>query len=119
MSINKLFCINWDKSKLTPTQQIDFMGVHFNLQQDLVHPTKEKIGRLVSKAAPFDNNQVVPAQAWESLLGLLSHLETSVPWKKIHLHSNQQNLPVSYRPQIDPGDLPVLIWEESTKVIQW
>ena len=67
--------IKWDKSELTLTQHLDFVGVHFNLQQGLVCPATDKVDKLMSKVALFLNNQFVQVQAQESLLGLLNQLE--------------------------------------------
>ena len=83
--------INLDKSELTPTQQFDFVGVHFGFQRGLLSPATEKMNRLMSKVSPFLSNQFVPAQAWESLLGLLNELENYVPWGKIYLRLILQN----------------------------
>ena len=111
--------INWDKSELDPTQQLDFVGVHFNLLEGTVQPATEKMDRLLTKVFPFLHNLSVPAQAWESLLGLLNQLEAYVPWGKIHIRPIQQNLLLSYSPQRDPHDLPIPVWKDTREAIQW
>ena len=86
--------INWDKLELTPTQQLNFVGIHFDLLEDTVQPATEKMYRLLTKVSPFLHNQSVPAQAWEILQGLLNQLEAYVPWRKIHVRQAKPPPPV-------------------------
>ena len=95
------------------------MGVHFNLQQGLVCRETENLDILKFKVSTFLINQFVPAQTWESLLGLLNQLQSYVPQGKLHLRPIQQNLSLSYRSQTDPNYLPVLVLEESKEATQW
>ena len=44
--------------------------------------------------------------------------EAYVQWGKIHIHPIQQNL-LSYSPQKDPHDLPILVWKDTREAIQW
>ena len=60
---------------------INFVGVHFDILQCTVHTQAEEMDRLMTWVATvtFLNNQVVPVQAWENLLGLLNQLEDYFP----------------------------------------
>ena len=111
--------INWDKSDLEPTQHFDFVGVHFDLEEDLVRPSQDKLHRVQEKAKSFIHNKFVPAQEWESLLGLLNQLEAYVPWGKIHIRPIQYNLHALFRPQVDQHFIPVPVWFQTLKAIQW
>ena len=52
--------INWNKSELNPTQQLDFVGVHFDLLEGTVQPATEKMDRLMTKVSPSLRNQSIP-----------------------------------------------------------
>ena len=96
------------------------MGFHFDLLWSIVRPaTTKKMDRLLTKVSPFLHNQSVPAQAWESLLGLLNQLEAYVPWGQIHILPIHQNLLLSCSPQKDPHDLPISVWKDTREAIQW
>ena len=111
--------INWDKSDLEPTQKFVFVGVQFDLKEDLVSPAEEKWSRLQNKAKTFLQDKLVPAQSWESLLGLLNQLEEYVPWGKIHIRPIQYNLHHCYSPKNHPHHHPVPVWQQTIAALQW
>ena len=111
--------VNWDKSELEPTQKFVFVGVQFDLQEDQVKPAEEKWSRLQAKAEQFLQQTSIPAQIWESLLGLLNQLEEYVPWGKIHIRPIQYNLHHCYSPQKHPHLHPVPVWNQTRVALQW
>ena len=72
----------------------------------------------MTKVSRFLHNQSMPAQTWESLLGLLNQLEAYVPRGKIHIRPIQQNFLLSYSPQKNSHDLPIPLWKDTKQAIQ-
>ena len=98
--------INWEKWELTPTQQLNFLWVHFDLLVGPAQPATEKMDGLLTKVSPFLLNQSILAHVWETLLGLLKQLEAYVLWGETLWPSHSTNPPP---PQKNPHDLPVLM----------
>ena len=111
--------INFDKSDLEPTQKFVFVGIQFDLKEDLVRPAEEKWSHLECKVMVFLQNKLVPAQSWESLLGLLNQLEEYVPWRKIHIRPIQYNLHHCYSSKNHPHHHPVPVWQQTIIALQW
>jgi ribonuclease HI len=118
--IQRLGCvINWEKSELRPTQNFEFVGIHYDLAEAVVSPALEKLERIRLLSTVFLEKSQVRAVKWQKLIGLLSSLEAMVPWGRIHLRAIQLNLNLLWSPQKQPQYHLVPVWEESREEILW
>ena len=67
--------INFQKSELVPTQKLDFLGYHFDLQRGLVFPTQKKLDRLKVQTVSIRKSLVLTPRKLMSLIGTLASLE--------------------------------------------
>ena len=81
--------INFQKSELTPTQKLDFLGYHFDLEKGLVFPTSKNLEKLQTKIEKINKSHMISARGLMSLIGTLVSLEKTVPLGKIHLRPIQ------------------------------
>jgi ribonuclease HI len=93
--------VNFKKSKLTPMQIFVFLGVKFDLTRALVFPTVESLRKLNTWIEFLKGEQVVPARALLSFLGLLNHLADLVPLGRLNIRPIQWYLKCFYKPHVD------------------
>ena len=101
--------INFQKSELVPTQNLDFLGYHFNLQRGLVFPTQNKLDRLKNQTVFIRNSLVLTPRKLLSLIGTLASLEKTVPLGRLHMRPFQWYLKSHWKfPQ--SIEMCALIW---------
>ena len=81
--------INFQKSELIPTQKLDFLGYHFDLQRGLVFPTQKKLDRLNAQTVSIRKSLVLTPRKLMSLIGTLTSLEKTVPLGRLHMRPFQ------------------------------
>ena len=67
--------INFQKAELVPTQNLDFLGYHFDLQKGLLFPTQKKLDRLKVQTVSIRKSLVLTPRKLMSLIGTLVNLE--------------------------------------------
>ena len=113
--------VNFDKSELTPSQRLDFLGYHFDLEKGLVFPTSKSLEKLALIVASLKRNLYISARSLMSLIGLLVSLEKTVPLGRLHIRPFQWHLKNHWKwPQsldkiipVTTGLLKHLKWWES------
>ena len=81
--------INFQKLELVPTQKLDFLGYHFDLQRGLVIPTQKKLDRLKVQTVSLRKSLVLTPRKLMSLIGTLASLEKTVPLGRLHMRPFQ------------------------------
>ena len=81
--------INFQKSELVPTQNLDFLGYHFDLQRGLVFPTQKKLDRFRVQTVSIRKSLVLTPRKLMSLIGTLASLEKTVPLGRLHMRPFQ------------------------------
>ena len=81
--------INFQKSELVPTQKLDFLGYHFNLQRGLVFPTQKKLDQLNIQTVSIRRSLVLTPRKLMSIIGTLASLEKTVPLGRLHMRPFQ------------------------------
>ena len=84
--------VNFEKSELVPTQNLDFLGYHFSLTRALVFPTEKKLLKLHEKIVSIKKALFITARQLMSLIGTLACLEKTVPLGRLHLRPFQWHL---------------------------
>ena len=100
--------INFQKSELVPTQNLDFLGYHFDLQRGLVFPTQKKLDRLKVQTVSIRKSLVLTPRKLMSLIGTLASLEKTVPLGRLHMRPFQWYLRSHWKfPQSLDKSIPV------------
>ena len=111
--------INWGKSELELTQEIEYVGLRYDLKEGMVYPALEKMDRLKVATAPFLEQSKVVAVKWQSLLGLLTSLQNMVPLGRLHVRQIQYNLHSCWSPQKESQETLVPVWDSALQNIFW
>ena len=100
--------INFQKTELVPTQKLDFLGYHFDLQRGLVFPTQKKLDRLKVQTVSIRKSLVLTPRKLMSLIGTLASLEKTVPLGRLHMRPFQWYLKSHWKfPQSLDKRIPV------------
>ena len=100
--------INFQKSELVPTQNLDFLGYHFDLHRGLVFPTQKKLDRLKVQTVSIRKSLVLTPRKLMSLIGTLASLEKTVPLGRLHMRPFQWYLRSNWKfPQSLDKNIPV------------
>ena len=100
--------INFQKSELVPTQNLDFLGYHFDLHRGLVFPTQKKLDRLKVQTVSIRKSLVLTPTKLMSLIGTLASLEKTVPLGRLHMRPFQWYLRSNWKfPQSLDKNIPV------------
>ena len=77
--------INWDKSMLQPTRILDFLGLHFNLEQALISPPDSFLPTLTEVLSRLSPSTVMSARKVSSIISRLSHFAPFITHGRLHL----------------------------------
>ena len=96
------FIINWDKSKLVPTQCPTFLGATIEIPRQLARPSPGRIATIVAAARLLRGRRQAPARTWLRFLGYLSSLVDVLPDCRLLMRPFQLHFLRNYRPGRDP-----------------
>ena len=117
--------INWKKSILEPPRVLDFLGLHFNLEQATVSPQDSFLDPLTSVLSRLSACTVMPACKITSIHSWISHpfihhgclhLRFLQFW--IKRHWSQHTQPWDTQIQLDSEFLTHLLWFNRRAVLQ-
>ena len=110
--------INFEKSDLIPTQEIEFLGYKFDLRVGLVFPTQSKIDRLLEKTVSMLESPQTSPRKLMSLIGSMASMEKTIPLGRLHMRPLQWYLKTHWRyPQ--SLDIPVPVSQVLKQHLQW
>ena len=89
--------VNKDKSELEPKQVFNFVGYQFDLKEDRIRPTAERLQTLQSKIRKIMSSPVCPVRNLMSLIGLLTSTEKQVHLGRLHVRPIQWHLKNNWR----------------------
>ena len=76
--------INFEKSDLILTQEIEFLAYKFNLRVGLVFPTQKKIDFLLEKTVTMLKASHISPRKLMSIIGSMASMEKTIPLGCIH-----------------------------------
>ena len=77
--------INWDKSMLQPSRILDFLGLHFNLEQALISPPASFLPTLTEVLSHLSPSTVMSARKVSSIISRMSHFAPFISSGRLHL----------------------------------
>lgn len=111
--------INWDKSALTPTQVITYLGATIDFRSGTISPTTERVKTLTSFANSVIRKPTLQAREWLRLLGLMASLVDVLPFCRLFMRPIQIHLLKHYKPASDHLFLKVPVTPEARRHINW
>ena len=118
--------INWDKLMLQPSRILDFLGLHFNLEQALISPPDSFLPTLTNVLSHLSPTTVMPARKISFIISRMSHFAPFIYNGRLHLrflqfwfkaqwsqHQQSWDTPI----QLDADFLTYLCWFQSQNVM--
>ncbi len=101
--------VNWEKSKLVPTQRISFLGMEFDSVNQTARLTQERAQSVLNCFKTLSGRTVVPLKLFQRLLGHMAAAAVTVPLGLLHLRPLQHWL---------YGRIPRWAWKRGTYRVQ-
>ena len=79
------FKINWTKSSLTPSQQVEFLGVLWDLKKSVLSVPQDKRLNIITRCREFCHRTTASRRDLESLTGVLNFAASYVDLGRLHL----------------------------------
>ena len=79
------FKINWKKSNLTPSQEVEFLGVMWNLRTSVLSVPLDKQVKIIQKCQEFQRKDSASRREMESLTGVLNFAASYIDLGRLHL----------------------------------
>ncbi len=101
--------VNWEKSKLVPTQRISFLGMEFDSVNQTARLTQECAQSVLNCFKTLSGRTVVPLKHFQRLLGHMAAAAVTVPLGLLHMRPLQHWL---------YGRIPRWVWKRGTYRVQ-
>ena len=111
--------INWDKSMLQPTRILDFLGLHFNLEQALISPPDSFLPTLTEVLSRLSPSTVMSARKVSSIISRLSHFAPFITHGRLHLRFLQLWFKDQWTQHRQSWDTPVTLDSEFLSYLRW
>ena len=85
------FAIHKGKSILKPTQEIEFLGLVFNLVTMTIYITKWKAGTIIYKITRFLENRSPTIRELASVIGPVVSVFPAIPFGKLHYRALEKD----------------------------
>ena len=104
--------VNWEKSRMIPTQQMVYLGVILNSLSFRASPALKRVKKLLSIGDVFLSCAKQPVSSWLELLGVLSSMIKLVPGGRLRMRALQ----LALRRQWDHVDQSILVeWSQEVR----
>ncbi len=101
--------VNWEKSKLVPTQRISFLGMEFDSVNQTARLTQERAQSVLNCFKTLSGRTAVPLKLFQRLLGHMAAAAVTVPLGLLHMRPLQHWL---------YGRIPRWAWKHGTYRVQ-
>ena len=111
--------VNLQKSELSPTQVIDFLGFTLDFSLSRIFPQREKLLTLRSRLHKVLREKVLTLKSAESLRGTLTSLEKAVPWGRLNFRYFQRQVSRALKQGRAPEKCMILSRESQADLRWW
>ncbi len=87
--------VNWEKSKLVPTQRISFLGMEFDSVNQTARLTQERAQSVLNCFKTLSGRAAVPLKLFQRLLGYMAAAAVTVPLGLLHMRFSTGSMAVS------------------------
>ncbi len=101
--------VNWEKSKLVPTQRISFLGMEFDSVNQTARLTQERAQSVLNCFKTLSGRTAVPLKLFQRLLGHMAAAAVTVPLGLLHMRPLQHWV---------YGRIPRWAWKRGTYRVQ-
>ena len=111
--------INQGKSMLTPTQNLEYLGMDLDLKEGIVKPSQERFQNLLKDLEDFQLGSVLPAKKFLGVLGRMTACIDIVPWGRLFMRPIQLYLLSQWRPHIQDIETKIPVLQSLLPHLEW
>ena len=111
--------INHEKSRLNPTQTLEYLGALFNLKDGIIYPTEIRFLSLQQEISLLTTMTSVPTHKFLRLLGLMAACIDLVPLARLHMRPLQLYFLSFWRPNKDSSETHIPIRDPFLQHAHW
>ena len=111
--------INWDKSMLQPSRILDFLGLHFNLEQALISPPDSFLPTLTNVLSRLFPSTVMTARKVSSIISRMSHFAPFISSGRLHLRFLQFWFKAQWSQHQQSWDTPIQLDTDFLTYLRW
>ena len=111
--------INWAKSMLQPSRILDFLGLHFNLEQALISPPALFLPTLTEVLSRLSPSTVMSARKVSSIISRMSHFAPFITSGRLHLRFLQFWFKHQWTQHRQSWDTPIQLDSDFLFYLRW
>ena len=111
--------INWAKSMLQPSRILDFLGLHFNLEQALISPPTSFLPTLTEVLSRLSPSTVMSARKVSSIISRMSHFAPFITSGRLHLRFLQFWFKHQWTQHRQSWDTPIQLDSDFLFYLRW
>ena len=111
--------INWAKSMLQPSRILDFLGLHFNLEQALISPPDSFLPTLTEVLSRLSPSTVMSARKVSSIISRMSHFAPFITNGRLHLRFLQLWFKAQWTQHRQSWDTPIHLDSNFLSYLRW
>ena len=111
--------INWDKSMLQPSRILDFLGLHFILEQALISPPASFLPTLTEVLSRLSPSTVMSARKVSSIISRMSHFAPFISSGRLHLRFLQFSFKQQWTQHQQSWDTPIQLDADFLFYLSW
>ena len=111
--------INWAKSMLQPSRILDFLGLHFNLEQALISPPDSFLPTLTEVLSRLSPSTVMSARKVSSIISRMSHFAPFITNGRLHLRFLQLWFKEQWTQHHQSWDTPIHLDSNFLSYLRW
>ena len=111
--------INWAKSMLQPSRILDFLGLHFNLEQALISPPASFLPTLTEVLSRLSPSTVMSARKVSSIISRMSHIAPFITSGRLHLRFLQFWFKHQWTQHRQSWDTPIQLDSDFLFYLRW
>ena len=111
--------INWAKSMLQPSRILDFLGLHFNLEQALISPPASFLPTLTEVLSRLSPSTVMSARKVSSIISRMSHFAPFITSGRLHLRFLQFWFKHQWTQHRQSWDTPIQLDSDFLFYLRW
>ena len=113
------FLVNEEKSELTPSQTIQFLGSRLEFAEGMVFPTEERVLHTTQCAKQLLTEDKPSARSWMRLLGLIASLKSMLPQSILRMRIIQLHVLARFRSHRHSLGKKIEKSPQVTKELRW
>ena len=111
--------VNTEKSQLTPSQQMIYLGASLDFTRGVISPSQERVSSLTRLSKGILSSPSSTAKAWQRLLGTMASVVDMIDLGLLRMRPLQRHLQSYYGQHSDLQSTVIPLTEECRPLLSW